>query len=64
LLRAAGARATPDAPLAWLRLEPHPQTYVPAELRVSIWPPRGGVVENRLLAKTGFHLGPVEWLAT
>jgi hypothetical protein len=62
LLRAAGSRATPDAPLAWLRLEPHPRTYVPAELRLSIWPARGGVVENRLLAKTGFHLGPVEWL--
>ncbi len=62
-LRAAGARATPEAPLAWLRLEPHPQTFAPAELRLSIWPARGGVVENRLLAKTGFHLGPVEWLA-
>ena len=62
LLRAAGARATPEAPLAWLRLEPHAQTYVPAELRLSIWPARGGVVENRLLAKTGFHLGPVDWL--
>jgi len=64
LLRAAGSRATSDAPLAWLRLEPHPQTYAPAELRLSIWPARGGIVENRLLAKTGFHLGPVEWLDT
>ncbi len=62
LLRAAGARATPEAPLAWLRLEPHAQNYVPAELRLSIWPAPGGVVENRLLAKTGFHVGPVEWL--
>ncbi len=62
LLRAAGARATSEAPLAWLRLEPHRQTYAPAELRVSIWPARAGIVENRLLAKTGFHLGPVEWL--
>jgi hypothetical protein len=64
LLRSAGSHATPEAPLAWLRLEPNPRSFVPAELRLSIWPPRGGVVANRLLAKTGFHIGPVEWLAT
>jgi hypothetical protein len=62
-LRSAGSRATPDAPLAWLRLEPHARDYVPAELRLSIWPSRDCAVGNRLLAKTGFHLGPVEWLA-
>lgn len=61
-LREAGARATLDAPLAWLRLEPHPRDYVPAELRMSLWPARDGVVANRLLATSGFHLGPVDWL--
>jgi hypothetical protein len=61
-LRTAGRRATRDAPLAWLRLEPHPRSYVPAELRLTVWPPPGRVPENRLLATTGFHLGPVDWL--
>jgi hypothetical protein len=56
LLEAAG-RARPDARLAWLRLESVPDlTY--AELRLTIWP--GG--EERLLATTGFHVGPINWL--
>jgi hypothetical protein len=54
----AGSRARPDAPLAWLRLEPVPDlTY--AELRLTIWP--GG--DERLLATTGFHVDPITWLA-
>src|ERR1700678_3270624 len=32
----AGADAKPDSPLAWLRLEPNPETYAPAELKVTI----------------------------
>ena len=54
----AGARATADAPLAHLRLEPassDPWT----ELRLTTWP--GG--EEQLLATAGFHAGPVRWPA-
>jgi hypothetical protein len=54
----AGARATDDAPLAWVRLEPAPK-FVHAELRCTIWP--GG--EERLLATAGFHAGRVDWRA-
>lgn len=55
----AGAAATNDAPLAWLRLEPPAGTQSPVELRVTIWP--GG--DERLLAVAGFHRDPVRWLA-
>ena len=56
----AGARATAEAPVAWLRLEPTPETYVPAELRLNLWD--GGRPEpERLLATTGFHGGVIEW---
>jgi hypothetical protein len=55
----AGAKATPDAPLAWLRLEPNPQTYAPAELKVTIWD--GSDAHDQLLATTGFHGGPISW---
>lgn len=55
-LAGAGERATPDAPLAWLRLEPSPDA-VPAEVRLTFWP--GG--EERLLATGGFHLSPISW---
>jgi hypothetical protein len=54
----AGARATEDAPLAWLRLEPPPE-MVPVELRLTLWP--GG--QERLLAVGEFHLGPLQWRA-
>jgi hypothetical protein len=55
----AGARATGDTPLAWLRLEPPVGTQSPVELRVTTWP--GGT--ERLLAVAGFHRDPVRWLA-
>lgn len=55
----AGARATTDAPLAHLRLEPHVETFFPAELRLTSWPGPG---EDELLANAGFHYSPVEWL--
>ena len=51
-------RATADAPLAWLRLEPAPD-LTHAELRLTTWP--GG--EERLLARATYHVGPVQWLA-
>jgi hypothetical protein len=57
-LARVGARATNDAPLAWLRLEPSADRSHP-ELRVRTWP--GG--EERLLAHSHYHLGPVRWVA-
>jgi hypothetical protein len=61
-LDAAGAAATRDAPLAWLRLEPNAQNYVPAELRVTVWDGQSSHGRERLLATTGFHGGPMNWL--
>jgi hypothetical protein len=56
-LGAAGARATNDQPLAWLRLEPSAKG-TSLELRLTTWP--GG--DEEVLAKAGFHAGPVRWL--
>ena len=59
-LRALGARATPDAPVAWLTFEPHkPDPAKGAELGVTLWP--GG--ERRVLAMCGDHGDPVSWQA-
>jgi len=57
-LATAGQRATGDAPLAWLRLEPSAD-LTHTELRVTTWP--GG--EERLLARCHYHLGPMQWVA-
>jgi len=57
LIRAAGARATDDAPVAWLQLEPPLPAMTHVELRLTLWP--GG--EERHLADAGFHFGPVRW---
>jgi len=51
----AGEAATPNKPLAWLRFEPGDNV---AEVRLQLWP--GG--KNRLLARSGFHGKPVQWL--
>ncbi len=55
-IEAAGARATRDAPLAWLSLEAGTEQ---ADVRLTIWP--GG--ESRVLAHATFHGPPVRWLA-
>ena len=52
LLDDAGSRATPDAPLAWLRMEPGGDQ---AETRLTRWP--GGVTE--LVARSAYHGPPV-----
>jgi hypothetical protein len=57
-LAAAAARATPDAPLAWLRFEPSADKRH-GEVRLVRWP--GG--EEVLLATAGYHGRPVRWLA-
>lgn len=53
---AAGERATPESPLAWLRMEYGGDE---CELRLTSWP--GG--EERVLATCGFHGRKVVWLA-
>ena len=53
-LVAAGARASADAPLAWLRMEPAGDH---ADVTLRCWP--GGVDE--VLATTAYHGPPVVW---
>jgi hypothetical protein len=55
-IEAAGARATSEAPLAWLSLEAGAEQ---ADVRLAVWP--GG--ESRVLARATFHGPPVRWLA-
>ncbi|MBM3671506.1 MAG: DUF2332 domain-containing protein [Actinobacteria bacterium] len=57
LIVRAGDRASDDAPLAWLRLEPEGDLAYP-RLRLSTWPGE----QERHLANCSFHLGPIEWL--
>jgi hypothetical protein len=57
VLEEAGAAATSDAPIAWLRFEPSADR-TRAEVRLTAWP--GG--EDRLLATAGFHGRPVRCL--
>jgi hypothetical protein len=52
----AGQRATLDAPIAWLRMEP--ATGDRADLHLTTWP--GG--EERHLARVGYHGTPIELL--
>jgi len=54
LLADAGARASGDAPLAWLRMEPGRSAM---EVRLTTWPDGG----ERLLATAGAHGRPVRW---
>ena len=53
-----GAKATPDAPFAWLRMEPAPDNMAVMEVRLTIWPDG----ENRLLAQVHPHGARVKWL--
>jgi hypothetical protein len=53
----AGAAATADTPVAWLRLEPHPETFFPGELRLRIW--SGAGETEALVANSGFHGRPI-----
>jgi hypothetical protein len=55
LIAAAGGRATPSAPFAWLRLEM--MTAIEPDLRLTVWP--GG--EERLLGRGDGHGRYVRW---
>lgn len=55
LVDAAGARATPDAPLAWLRMEPGGEQ---AETRLTLWPDG----PHETIARSPYHGPPVTWL--
>lgn len=53
----AGARATRDAPLAWLRMEPSEDQKI-VEVRLRTWPGD----DDRLVATSGYHGTAVRWL--
>ncbi len=57
LIEEAGGRATPEAPLAWLRMEPDVER---AALDLTTWP--GG--EEVRLGRAGYHGNPVELSGT
>jgi hypothetical protein len=57
-IEAAGRRATPDAPVHWLRMEPAGEV---ADVRMTTWPGPGGHPDEELLATTGYHGPPVSW---
>ena len=58
VIEEAGRRATDDAPLAWLRMEPTRERDFAVE--ITTWP--GG--DHRVLGRCGGHGPPVRWLAT
>lgn len=55
VIAVAGEAATDNQPLAWLRFEPAGSV---AEVRLQLWPGS----KDRLLARSGFHGKPVQWL--
>jgi hypothetical protein len=62
VIEEAGGRATPDAPMAWLRMEGKYSyallRFLPHEVWLTSWP--GG--EERKVAETGAHGKPVRWM--
>jgi hypothetical protein len=57
LVATIGAQATPDAPFAWLRMEPNPENMMVMQVRLTLWP--GG--EERVLADVHPHGAWVRW---
>jgi hypothetical protein len=53
-----GERAAPDAPFAWLRMEPPPNDISRMEIRLTLWP----TGEERLLGTCHPHGAWVAWL--
>lgn len=58
-IKAAGAKATPEKPLAWMMLETNRQSFA-HELRIRYWP---GGEQWALLAEAQAHGAWVNWLA-
>lgn len=56
-IEALGAKATPDRPFAWLRMEPDPEDLARMALSLTLWP--GG--ETRVLATAHPHGAWVRW---
>ncbi|MDQ4027298.1 MAG: DUF2332 family protein, partial [Actinomycetota bacterium] len=54
LIGATGERAGPDAPIAWLRMEPAGDA---ADVRLTIWPDG----EEKLIARSGYHGADIDW---
>jgi hypothetical protein len=52
-----GARASAEAPLAWLRMEPRPQNLAEMEIRLTLWPDAA----DRRLARCDPHGRWLEW---
>ena len=59
LIGEIGATATPEAPFAWLRMEP-PGAVSRMEIRLTLWP--GG--DERVLAEVHPHGAYVRWMAS
>lgn len=57
----AGAKATPDAPVAWLRMEPNDPKDGFATLGLTTWPGTAHAGTARTLAKCDFHGRWIEW---
>lgn len=57
-IRALGAAARPEAPFAWLRMEPSAENLALFELRLTLWP----TGEEFLLAEAHTHGAWVRWL--
>ncbi len=61
-LHEAGRAATPDTPVAWVRLEPHAEDFFPPEVRATWWDGSSPEPHDELLATTGFHGGELDWV--
>lgn len=57
LIAAIAAQATPDAPLAWLRMEPDPENMLAMQVRLTLWPDGA----ERVLAEVHPHGAWVRW---
>ena len=56
-LESAGAAASAEAPLSWLRMEPPPDPSDAAELRLVTW--SGAAPVEEVVGRTGYHGDPV-----
>ncbi|MGH6909438.1 MAG: DUF2332 domain-containing protein [Phenylobacterium sp.] len=57
LIAEMGGSATPDAPFAWLRMEPNPENMLVMQVRLTLWPDGA----ERVLAEVHPHGAWVRW---